>query len=39
MDQLTAMNTELQTKSKEYQDKRATMTDAVRLLKKTNCRI
>jgi outer membrane protein len=33
MDQLTALNTELQNKSKEYQDKRATMTDAVRVAK------
>jgi len=33
MDQLTTMNTELQTKSKEYQDKRASMTEAVRLAK------
>ncbi|WP_374950621.1 OmpH family outer membrane protein [Mucilaginibacter sp.] len=33
MDQLTALNTELQNKSKEYQDKRASMTDAVRVAK------
>jgi outer membrane protein len=33
MDQLTSMNTELQTKGKAYQDQRATMTDAVRTAK------
>ncbi|MBD1394569.1 OmpH family outer membrane protein [Mucilaginibacter glaciei] len=33
IDQLGALNTELQNKSKEYQDKRATMTDAIRVAK------
>lgn len=33
VDQLTAMNTELQTKLKDYQDKKATMSDAVRVQK------
>lgn len=33
MDQLNSMNTELQTKGKEYEEKRATMTDAVRIAK------
>ncbi|HEK19880.1 MULTISPECIES: OmpH family outer membrane protein [unclassified Mucilaginibacter] len=33
IDRLTAMNTELQTKSKEYQDKRASMNDATRIEK------
>lgn len=36
VDQLTAMNTELQTKSKDYQDKRATMSDAVRVAKEAD---
>ena len=31
--QLTAMNNELQTKLKDYNDKKATMTDAVRVQK------
>ncbi|TFF33384.1 OmpH family outer membrane protein [Mucilaginibacter psychrotolerans] len=35
VDQLTAMNTELQTKLKDYQDKKATMSDAVRIQKET----
>ncbi|MBK0378233.1 OmpH family outer membrane protein [Mucilaginibacter segetis] len=33
IDELTSMNNELQTKSQEYQDKKASMTDAVRTSK------
>ncbi|HVW14000.1 MAG TPA: OmpH family outer membrane protein [Mucilaginibacter sp.] len=35
IDQLTSMNTELQTKGKAYQDQRNTMTDAIRTNKET----
>jgi outer membrane protein len=35
IDQLTTMNTELQTKSQDYQTKKATMTDATRTAKET----
>ncbi|HVS93198.1 MAG TPA: OmpH family outer membrane protein [Mucilaginibacter sp.] len=35
IDQLTSMNTELQTKGKAYQDQRSTMTDAIRTSKET----